>query len=179
MQAPSSTTLCLPGEAGQLRLGSEPCLMGLSGTPGGRHLPQREAQMTLSPKKGSPMDSFSEFHGATQGQSRLHTRRHSRRRPHSLVFQMLGEAGTRPESKSCLRGFMLLCPPLQSFLAPVLAAHPRNCRPPFYPSTARAILCTREWQDLKTHIEHRPCQAFVQAPGLLGRKPFVIQHKYT
>lgn len=44
-----STTLHLPGEAGQPRLGSERCLMGLSGTPGGHHLPQTEGMTQMTP----------------------------------------------------------------------------------------------------------------------------------
>lgn len=45
---PPSTTLHLPGEAGQPRPGSEQCLKGLSGTPGGHHLPQREGMTKMT-----------------------------------------------------------------------------------------------------------------------------------
>lgn len=148
--------------------------------------------MTLSLKKYSPMDSFFELCGATQGQRCLFA--------YMETFQKKAKCNSFPNAgRSRHKASIQVLPtwlhatlphqastyPLQSLLAPCAAsphaAHPRDPHPPLYPSTAHVILCTREWQDLKTQIEHRPCQVFVQPPGLLGRKPFVIsmQHKYT
>lgn len=164
--------------------------MGPSGTLGGRHLPQREAQMTLSLKQCSPMDPFLELCGATQGQSCLFAHMgtfqkkatctsfpNAGRRRHKASIQVLPVwlHATLPPHASTY--------PLQSLLAPSAACP--TCRPSQKPLAILPINSScnplqREWQDLKTHIEHCPCQAFVQPLGLLRRKPFAIniQHKH-